>query len=98
MSKHLRFGKLLSLLAIMLTLSVAWNSASAQNQSSLKQVVTFGIAGQVGATTIDNAAKTLAFTVPYGTNLTARATTYTVSPFAQMYWGKQTAGSFVPGI
>jgi hypothetical protein len=94
MSKHLRFGRLLSLLAILLTLSTAWSQA--QNLSSEKQLLTFGFTtaanpgAQLGsdvAGVINQTTRTVAVTVPYQTNITGLVATFTSSMFSNVYYG-----------
>ena len=73
MSKHLRFGKLLGMLALLLTLSVAWSSVSAQNVSSAKVLMGMkflqadnGVKILADFTgTIDQTARTVTFTLPW---------------------------------
>ena len=94
MSKHLRFGKLLGMLAIMLTLSLAWNSVSAQNLSSAKQLLTFSFANsanggaQLGGDVtgvINQTSRTVALTVPYQTDVTGLIASFTSSPFSNVF-------------
>ncbi|MDO8971825.1 MAG: hypothetical protein Q7U74_14120, partial [Saprospiraceae bacterium] len=102
MSKHLRFGKLLGMLAIMLTLSFAWGQA--QNLSSEKQLLTFGFttAANSGAAlgsdvtgVINQTTRTVALTVPYQANVTGLIATFTSSRFTNLYAGVSTPG--LPG-
>jgi len=86
MSKHLRFGKLLGMLAVMLTLSFAWGQA--QNQSSLKQFVQFGFTTAANPTAqlgtdrwgvINTTTREVTVTVPFETNLTGLIASYTTN-------------------
>jgi len=97
MSKHLRFGKLLGMLALMLTLSFAWSQA--QNTSSAKRLLTFGftVAANPGAqlgsdvmVTIPDGTLTATLTVPFQTNVSALIATFTSSPFSNVYGGVAT--------
>ena len=94
MSKHLRFGKLLSLLAILLTLSFAWSQA--QNESSRKKLLTFGftVAANPGVQlvtdvtgAIDTLAHTVAVTVPFQTVITGLKASFTSSLRSNVFGG-----------
>jgi hypothetical protein len=102
MSKHLRFGKLLSLLAILLTMSFAWSQA--QNLSSEKQLLTFGFtttansSAQLGsdvAGVINQTTRTVAVTVPYQTVITGLVANFTSSMFSNVYGGVLTPSGAV---
>ncbi|MFH0762210.1 MAG: hypothetical protein V2A67_11970, partial [Bacteroidota bacterium] len=104
MSKHLRFGKLLGMLAIMLTLGFAWSSA--QNTSSAKQLLTFGFTTAVNnpaaqlvsdvTGVINQTTRTVTVTVPFQTVVTGLKATFTSSQFSNVFFGATPAG--VPAV
>jgi len=76
----------------MLTLSMSWSQASAQNLSSEKEMLTFTLAGQTGSS-IDQTARTITVIFPYGTVVTAKIATFTSSEFSNVYVGASPTGT-----
>ncbi len=98
MSKHLRFGKLLGVLAVMLTLSFAWGSA--QNTSSEKQLLSFGFTQALNPTLVSNVTgvidpvnRTVTVTVPFQTVVTGLIPTFTSSAFSNVYYNPVPPGN-----
>lgn len=100
MTKHLRFGRLLSLLAIMLTLSFAW--AQGQNLSQEKVLKTFefttaanptALLGSncVGTVVTNETTHTVDITVPYVAHIDALVADFTSSWFSKLYVGQNPA-------
>jgi len=93
MFKHLRLGRLLWMFAFVVTFLAVGSQAGYSQSSNAAEVLTYSVAGTPAITAgpggINITANTVDLRTPYYTvlnTLGARSTTFTVSPFASLYW------------